>query len=42
MKAGARGASEADHEREALAARAPDLHVPDGPMELQWHRNDPL
>jgi len=35
-------ASETDHEREAVTVRTPDLHVPDGPIELQWHRKGPL
>ena len=42
VKARTGGAPEADHKREAIAARAPYLHVLDGPVKLQWHGNDPL
>jgi hypothetical protein len=41
VKAWTGRALQADHKREAIAARAPDLHVFDGPVKLQWHGNHP-
>jgi len=41
MKAGTGGVPETDHEREAIAACAPDLDtLGSGSAKLQWHGND--